>query len=321
MTSPSYNRRVLLAFILLIVLAVAVVVIIWGHRSARATGMSPTQPVCARCLYRLGGWSSPVCPECGSDVRKVGVRTGPQTSRTVAAVLVVLCSLFGIGPFVGMGVGWLFAQRSGHAHARYESESGSRFFVTLETDFRWRRFPPLHDHHTRLVFTRLFASSSGAWHNGRYVGSTPVPVRTVEFDERGPLDSAAVQDAVAATLAEVADEEAVTNHAQAAKRLVAMIVAAQADESFNLNTLLRAKASPLRSSGSGGSGGGGSQMHVLGILPILLTIAFCIWLGLGAVRRWCRPGWRPVCEGEWGIAPRPPSTRRASAASCRCADS
>jgi hypothetical protein len=288
-----------LAFILLILLGVAAIVIIWGHYSPRAAGMSPTQPVCARCFYRLGGWSSPICPECGGDVRALGVRTGPQTSRAVLGMLVVVFSLAAVGPLVGSAMGWLFAQRTGHAHARYESSQIPRFFVTVETEFHWRRFPPLHDHHTTLIFTRLFESSiGGAWRKGRYSGQTPVPIRTVEFDEDRPLNSASIQNAVAETLAGIADERAIVSHSLAAERFATNVVRAQPDKGLPLGTLVSVGVPPLRGTGNAG-GGGGAGMHWLGIAPILLSIVLCIWLGLRAVRRWCRPGWRLPREGEW----------------------
>ena len=46
----------------------------------RALGISDKQPGCGRCRYSLRGWNSPTCPECGSDVRKVGVDAATELS-------------------------------------------------------------------------------------------------------------------------------------------------------------------------------------------------------------------------------------------------
>lgn len=39
------------------------------------------EPVCGRCGYRVKGLPTFICPECGSDLREVGIRGGPGTSQ------------------------------------------------------------------------------------------------------------------------------------------------------------------------------------------------------------------------------------------------
>lgn len=51
--------------------------------------MSETTPVCPRCFYRLGGWSTPRCPECGTDVVEKGVRTGGIVTRPLVVLALV----------------------------------------------------------------------------------------------------------------------------------------------------------------------------------------------------------------------------------------
>src|SRR5688572_6242418 len=58
----------------------AIVLIIWARRrhAVKRAGVSADSPGCTRCLYLVRGWNSPMCPECGHDVRAAGVCIGPR---------------------------------------------------------------------------------------------------------------------------------------------------------------------------------------------------------------------------------------------------
>lgn len=45
-----------------------------------AAARSEAYEVCGNCDYRVQGWSSPVCPECGVDARDVRPRLVPATT-------------------------------------------------------------------------------------------------------------------------------------------------------------------------------------------------------------------------------------------------
>jgi len=103
------------AFIMLLILALLLVLpavlLVREVRALRAAGVSDSQPVCAKCRYRMRGWGSPICPECGSDVREVGIITGSARARgfagqvaVIATVLVGLASYLVASAMVQQGV-------------------------------------------------------------------------------------------------------------------------------------------------------------------------------------------------------------------------
>lgn len=97
----------------------------------RALGISDKQPGCGRCRYSLRGWNSPTCPECGSDVRKVGVITGSQWTRPLGNGIVLCLSLLALG--VGIRVAALprpieFAE----VERRWQSNSVSTLSAELK---------------------------------------------------------------------------------------------------------------------------------------------------------------------------------------------
>src|SRR3954471_19473227 len=46
----------------------------------------PREPVCENCKYRVAGLNSFACPECGRDLRQVGIVTLPMEVRRRAAL-------------------------------------------------------------------------------------------------------------------------------------------------------------------------------------------------------------------------------------------
>lgn len=85
------------AFIMLLILALLLVLpavlLVREVRALRAAGVSDSQPVCAKCRYRMRGWGSPICPECGSDVREVGIITGSARARGFAGQVAVIATV------------------------------------------------------------------------------------------------------------------------------------------------------------------------------------------------------------------------------------
>ncbi len=69
----------IVAILLLLLLALLLVVVVlgtvlWRRRGGGRTG----EAVCGRCGYIVRGLPSFTCPECGSDLRQVGIRTAGQ---------------------------------------------------------------------------------------------------------------------------------------------------------------------------------------------------------------------------------------------------
>lgn len=101
---------VLLPLLLLIAVLVAGIVM-WaaGVRKARGGEMA-----CGNCGYFVRGLQQLKCPECGADLRDVGITGGGSGGGTKTAGMIMAitsaCLLFGC---VGLSmVGWLFAAKS-----------------------------------------------------------------------------------------------------------------------------------------------------------------------------------------------------------------
>src|SRR5688500_17834237 len=80
-----------LLFFLLIFIVGFVFAIVFAARSRKA---GPTDPICGKCSYQVRGLTRFTCPECGSDVREVGIISAAAPARARH----------------GLGLGWkLFA--------------------------------------------------------------------------------------------------------------------------------------------------------------------------------------------------------------------
>ena len=68
---------------------------------------APTDPVCGRCGYNVRGLPTMTCPECGSDLRDVGIRTTqkPATASTTTR-LVFQLALLGVAVAAVGGIAW-----------------------------------------------------------------------------------------------------------------------------------------------------------------------------------------------------------------------
>lgn len=72
---------ILLAVLFGLVLGVAITVTVY-HTRRRARQRKIREPVCARCGYLVRGIAQLRCPECGSDLREVGIiAPGPRKRR------------------------------------------------------------------------------------------------------------------------------------------------------------------------------------------------------------------------------------------------
>jgi hypothetical protein len=140
----------------------------------RRAGVDGARPGCASCLYPLGGWSGPRCPECGVDVRESGVRTGPTTSRRMAGWGAGLLAVGVTLPLVSIGAGWLL--HTTQATRRLSLVAGSpahqvEFVITRDQ----ARVPPTDE---ILVDVTIRPPGSGGqapgW-TGRFAGGHAVP--------------------------------------------------------------------------------------------------------------------------------------------------
>lgn len=270
---------------------------------ARAAGMSQATPVCAGCHYRLGGWTSPRCPECGVDVRVSGVRTGPRPSQFLLGLVVILLSLFIVAPVMTAATSLIFATKNQRTHGRITSTERPEFHVSFAIDSEWRRFPPRARHETELTFLAFTEPSvRGAWINGRFVGSTPRREATLRFDhEDGPADELGgevIDVAVREVLGADVDEATVAAHARAVEKLLRTAVASQSRGELDVQLLLTWADGPLRGGGGGGQAGGTGTAWPGPVLTILTVVA-SVWVVLRRLGRSRRRGWRRPTTDEW----------------------
>src|SRR4051812_1989332 len=88
----------------LLLLVAVLAGLFWGYRVARGpavpAGADPHAPRCGRCNYIVRGVPSFTCPECGSDLREVGILTGrtgrPTGPGPILAIWTLLLLLVGI---------------------------------------------------------------------------------------------------------------------------------------------------------------------------------------------------------------------------------
>ena len=87
---------IIVAFAPLAVIAALLSVALWSHaRGQRTDGDAAT---CGSCGYLMRSISSFECPECGADLREVGMtpsRHSPNRNQTIAA-LIVFCVVFSL---------------------------------------------------------------------------------------------------------------------------------------------------------------------------------------------------------------------------------
>lgn len=100
-----------LPILLLLVLAIGGVVLILRARGKR----NPlTGPVCGDCRYSVVGLTNMICPECGGDLRRVGILTphSPRrTGRAIGAVIAFTITIFFVALVSSVGVAELLPLR------------------------------------------------------------------------------------------------------------------------------------------------------------------------------------------------------------------
>ena len=84
---------------LVIFLVLVVVALVWLIVGRRRRG--PTEPSCGNCGYLVHGLTTFTCPECGSDLREVGIvtegftkRMGPAGRTVTWSALLAVAALF-----------------------------------------------------------------------------------------------------------------------------------------------------------------------------------------------------------------------------------
>src|SRR5437773_3273233 len=85
----------------------AVITVIMLLRRRRRRSRSFKEPTCGQCGYNVTGLSTFTCPECGSDLRQVGIRSEAGSSvksRPSRAVLLFQLSLWGLVVILILGV-------------------------------------------------------------------------------------------------------------------------------------------------------------------------------------------------------------------------
>jgi hypothetical protein len=270
------------------------------ERRARAAGMSEITPVCSQCLYPVGSWSSPKCPECGSDIRQVGVRTGPRISAFLFGLVVLLVGFFVAAPLVGITTGWVFQSRNISSQVEYQSGSIKNLHVLVEAKSLWRRWPPRDDFEISVALTKFLEfPSEGAWIHGRYIGPAKQLMQTVRITSVNDATSRTrIEQAIRQVVEPEMDEAIVAEHAQALDTLATETLEARSNGKFDFQSGFPRAAGPLKSFGTVVvSSGPGSKWPP--ILSAALAALATIWFGYRLSRKWCKSGWRLPKKREW----------------------
>lgn len=293
-----------LAFALLIVLTIAIVAVAIGRRQAQRAGMGPDTPVCAKCLYPLGGWSAPTCPECGSSVMNVGVRIGPQTPRLLLIAIICIAGFFGIGLFAATGFGWMFETRHARWHSRWTSNDLPRYYITMAGTWNWKRFPRSNELVGEIDFVRLEGLQSGSWMNGKWTGSQPLARQVITIGAGDDVPSPEEIERAVGVVAADSTPELRALQAQNIRMELRTIWSSAADGTLHQRNYAASPAGNLFVGGSGGRSGGTRASWQAALLTVA-SVAIFILLGVRWVNRTYRPGWRKARIGEWETVHRP----------------
>lgn len=294
---PCFELMLMVAAIVIAPMFVAV----WmEQRAAARARMSDASPVCANCHYRVGAWSSSVCPECGRDIRRIGVRTGPRTADLIAAAAVVAVSLFGIGPLAYMVLSQIFTAADSSAQLRYLSTTLDGWYLRFETEYSWQRFPPDFDSESSLLFTQILEDKpGGTWYNGRYFGPAEHRTHEIKYNDRtGPPTASELRRAIEQVVPEGTAEPVVTAHVDAVMELVTLATDQQQHGLFRLHDLQVFESGPVKARGGGGSFGYREPGWAAMALTVIV-VAVCLAVGLVVTGRFVRSGWRLPRANEW----------------------
>lgn len=91
--------------LLLLILSLATGLFVWWRVHRWLSRYSATgDPTCGRCGYIVRGVSQLTCPECGSDLREVGIRpataSGQPPPNWLIAVLAMVILILVFGPLL-----------------------------------------------------------------------------------------------------------------------------------------------------------------------------------------------------------------------------
>jgi|GEM_PF-1875014 len=85
----SFAALIPLLFLLVIVAGLIVGIVLWSKSGSRP---GSGEMACGRCGYQVRGLEQLNCPECGADLREVGIRRGGSSGqRTAGIVLTCVC--------------------------------------------------------------------------------------------------------------------------------------------------------------------------------------------------------------------------------------
>lgn len=122
-------------------------------RRIRRAGIGPYRPGCPACLYPLGGWTSPRCPECATDVAEHGVCARSDARRHARLVVATVLSLWvGVATF-GPVAGYLVGAGDERVETHARSQVDRDVYALIAAERVWSRIPPRS---RRTVTVELF---------------------------------------------------------------------------------------------------------------------------------------------------------------------
>ena len=284
--------------------------LIWREkRIAAAAGMGPPSPVCARCFYHLGGWPTPVCPECGSDVRAVGVRTGPRQSGAMLAILLSLSIVLILIPALHIAT-WLFTVQRANVSSSYHSAVVPTLVMHVESRGTWHRFLPFGHHETIIVLTqhesvRMLTHSNPPVRMG-VMGGSALAKHEVRFTDRtGAPSESQIAAALQNVLESSEDDNEFRVHVQSIRSLIETMETARRSCRLSAGVLHDWTDPVFAFSGSGG-GSGVTTIAWQGLVFFaLLTIVTLVWcVRCVRIRYGAGSSWRSPRDKEWAESKR-----------------
>ena len=117
-------------------------VLFWYFRRCERSRVSE-RPSCAKCLYPVEHLPTSICPECGSDLKVVGIITYRRRWWAVAGQVVALTALFVFG-FIALAnlVGPQLPERVHRAHFSFigpTDQFATHCFYVVREDATWQR--------------------------------------------------------------------------------------------------------------------------------------------------------------------------------------
>lgn len=305
----------LFIFMGIAVAAIAVWCALGIARIVRGRCAGGGRPVCAHCTYALGGWPTPVCPECGQDVRRVGVRAGGSPAAIVLAGVVASAVVVLGAPFVAMLVmAAMPTSRSiSDMHLTWQHSNG-----TLQTDY-WRQ--AYDESWRRRAWSTGEVEISRRGRTAPVVkGSAPSPVVPLALQgDGGPPPRDQLERAMRFVDPTISDEELdllatglidMVNQHVSSTALMPTGATSAAASGFAVSAGRPDTSGPTAECVSWQSGRRTSSWnrwyHWVATFGATSAIALLV---LRAAHRSRARGWRAVSEGEWSKLPEPDGAR------------